>query len=679
MGTFILDGAWKLQTTSQFSELYRPPDFDDSDWETQDIPAQWQNHPKFQKYHGRMVYRKHFLFEKEPNRLYEIHFAGIFYGATIHLNGKRLGRHEGYFLPFWFDISDILSEENILVVEVDCPYEKPGSAERLITGIFSQPIYFSPDFNPGGIWRSVTIEQRPGHIVRYLRFNTESCSPETAHVGLHITIDSLSTEELPVRIELQPDNFEGPGYQWNEFTKLRMGRNQLRLGRDLDQPRLWWPRDFGHPHLYRLDVYINEEKAASRIAGIRTAAMDGGKLLINGHSAFIRGAVYLPTRPYLSQVSPELCRDDVGRAIGLNVNMLRVRNHVATPEFYYECDRQGMLVWQDFPIKGMYPKEAANQIMTQLKRLFMTHGTHPGIVIWSCHDEPLPDVRHAETFGQRVKSFFGYYFINWNKNFLDNRMRKQLHQLDQNLIVIQSSGLWRLFPGPLSDVHFHWYNIDKWIKKFQRMNRFSLIKRQIVSDFGVFSSSAPLPVDMGNGGEEPPPADSQYLITQERQGQVLRFFIENLRTTKCKPTMGFFLAALCDLDPDGGPGIFDASRRPKLAYEIVKSSLLPHRLFATEILGKHYRLGDVGLIPILLSNDTNKKFTEVKILVKIKLERKPIMETTMVMPSETEIPPTQVDTVFFRPQQSGVYELVLWLMTDDNMAPIDVIYELQVM
>ncbi len=92
-----LNGLWKLYAVKRFSDIYRSLDFDDNRWHELNIPGQWQGHPHFKKYQGKMVYRKVFSFEVNPDSVYEIQFDGVFYYAAAYLNGKHLGCHEGYF------------------------------------------------------------------------------------------------------------------------------------------------------------------------------------------------------------------------------------------------------------------------------------------------------------------------------------------------------------------------------------------------------------------------------------------------------------------------------------------------------------------------------------------------------------------------------------------------------
>src|SRR5262245_9592251 len=92
----------------------------------------------------------------EPHERLWLVFHGIDYFADVHLNGTPLGRHEGYFDPFEFEISPLVRANNELVVNVNCPAELDGARRRMLrVGLESIDETFV-----AGIWRDVTLEVR---------------------------------------------------------------------------------------------------------------------------------------------------------------------------------------------------------------------------------------------------------------------------------------------------------------------------------------------------------------------------------------------------------------------------------------------------------------------------------------------------------------------------------------
>ncbi|MGE5858982.1 MAG: sugar-binding domain-containing protein, partial [Ignavibacteria bacterium] len=82
------------------------------------IPINWQL-AGLNNFNGSVWFIKKFNLNRKLTKtnLAVLHFKGIDYFAGVWLNNKFLGAHEGYFQPFYFDVSELIndSEENILV------------------------------------------------------------------------------------------------------------------------------------------------------------------------------------------------------------------------------------------------------------------------------------------------------------------------------------------------------------------------------------------------------------------------------------------------------------------------------------------------------------------------------------------------------------------------------------
>ena len=85
-----------------------------------------------------------------------------------------------------------------------------------------------------------------------------------------------------------------------------------------------------------------------------------------------------------------------------NLNIVRMHAHVNRKEYYDECDRQGILVWQDFPLQWTYDdsNEFAENAVEQIKVMVNQNYNHPSIAFWCCHNEPGKQI---ETLDQQLK------------------------------------------------------------------------------------------------------------------------------------------------------------------------------------------------------------------------------------------------------------------------------------
>ena len=97
-----------------------------------------------------------------------LHFGAVDQIATVYLNGVLLGKHEGGYLPFSFDITDVLKEENLLEVKVidaldtDYPY---GKQTKKRGGMWYTPV--------SGIWQNVWLEEVPCEYISDIKITTD--------------------------------------------------------------------------------------------------------------------------------------------------------------------------------------------------------------------------------------------------------------------------------------------------------------------------------------------------------------------------------------------------------------------------------------------------------------------------------------------------------------------------
>lgn len=116
------------------------------------------------------------------------------------------------------------------------------------------------------------------------------------------------------------------------------------------------------------------------------------RFLLNGEPVFCKGANYIPCDCFLPRITPETYERTIQDAVDVNMNMLRVwGGGIYEDDYFYElCDRQGILIWQDFMYAcAVYPAEGAllenmrMEAIDNVKRL----RNHPCVVYWCGNNE----------------------------------------------------------------------------------------------------------------------------------------------------------------------------------------------------------------------------------------------------------------------------------------------------
>jgi len=413
-----LNGLWHYSTEDnpQFSN----PGFDDSAWKTMEIPSNWFLNGL--DHHGSVWFRHEFAFRKRREYA-SLQFDGVDYFSDVYLNGVHLGHHVGYFDSFSFDVTGILrSGKNILAVRVESPYETPGLNgwhlhKHLIKGVLNhhdcrpgggwEPV--GQSYNTGGIWNHVHLDQHGAitidHLCLRAIMNTEPIILQ-AEIAIRNRIKKCSSR---LEIHLVPENFKGKVQISKSTLDIPEGDSIHSLQIPVKDVHLWQPWDRGFPSLYDISARLILPKATvacSSLFGFRSIRVEPGyRWFINDKSYFPRGSNYLPSQwlsetlfseaagskkhPFGGGPGIDVYYKDVALAKQANLNFLRVHAHVLPPEFHIECDRAGMLVWQDFPLQWGYSddSEFQNEARRQMRAMITGLYNHPSIVAWCCHNE----------------------------------------------------------------------------------------------------------------------------------------------------------------------------------------------------------------------------------------------------------------------------------------------------
>ncbi|NQT18379.1 MAG: hypothetical protein HQ592_01650, partial [Planctomycetes bacterium] len=343
-----------------------------------------------------------------------LRFAGLDTLAEVYLNGSHLGSFDNMFREYCVDIAEHLS---------------PPRQNNLLLIIFSSPLRFVGQ-----------VEQPPEHVGRisknnYLRkasndFGTYlGARPHFVKVGVYRDVildapDRAWIEDLCVRTELTPD-FARANVRVTTQTAGSTASVEWKLASpsgdevargtahadgsiniELDDPSLWWPWTHGAPDLYRLrvDLVQDGQTLDSRdvtfgIRHIEPVLSDPEtgekrfKFEINGQSIFLKGACWAPaegmTHCWPHDRAMRLL--DIAQHGRMNVVRMWGGGYVPPEEFYAECDRRGILIWQDFMFEaGMHPcGEPAfdDNCRAEVEGVVARLRNHPCILLWSGGNE----------------------------------------------------------------------------------------------------------------------------------------------------------------------------------------------------------------------------------------------------------------------------------------------------
>ncbi len=635
-------GTWDICPVQAFGGPADPLE----GWLSIEVPSHWQQHPELETWAGKVVYRKRFQFDRRDDRRYRLVLPGTFYWSTVFLNGVPLGDHEGYFSPRVYDITDVLKQENELVVQVDCPDEKAKNGKRLITGVFSHWDCLDPTTNPGGLWLAPELHESRGAFIDLVRVHTQEIEPSRARLEVRVDITAARDETLRLRAVYTPATFEGPGFTFEHEVALSSGPNALAFSHDLDSPRLWWPHDMGAPDLYRLELSLvrGSETVVDRWAediGVRTIEVDDWRFYINGVSLFIKGNNYPPTDTRIATCTRERVEKDLALAKGCHCNMLRVHAHVAHPTLYRAADRAGVMLWQDFPLQWCYRKEVLPIARKQIAEMIRLLYNHPSIALWCCHNEPIHIVdTKDEDLVSMSRTAFSIFGWSWNRDVMDVQLAEVARREDPSRFVDWCSGHPTLRKKKGSDTHFYfgWYRSEGKRRYFETVLRLTPHNARMISEFGAqsfpnletchkFMDPDIARVDWEHleqrhslqtelmrhwVGLDHPSLEALVEASQSYQIMLNRYYIDRIRHLKYRPAGGLLPFMFTDSNYAVQWSIVDYDRVPKASYYAMQKAFSPQYAFLL-LDADAYPVGTRVTFPLFVVNDARKRFPHVTV------------------------------------------------------------------
>jgi beta-galactosidase len=386
--------------------------FDDSAWTAVSIPHTWnrigndglKRSPESNSYRGASWYRLRFATPAAATgKRAFLQFDGVGAIADVWLNGHPLGRHEGAFSRFRFDVTDVLNPrgENLLAVKADNSKPQPGSPTEHV-------IPLAGDFFVcGGLYRDVSlILTGPAHVDMadfggpgvYGRALTLGAERATVSIIRRITNDAPAAREVTVVTRIEDASGEAVASE-EKRVKLAAGETAALTGElRIDRPRLW--RGVADPYLYRIVVAVRSRDEpldeVTQPLGLRTLELNADKgLFLNGEHLTLVGASMHQDRPIKGWAVSRADRvEDFDLLQEMGGNAVRLAHYQHDQIAYELADARGIVAWAEIPLvsdvsfDSSFPSEAlVANARQQLNELVRQNFNHPSIAVWSIGNE----------------------------------------------------------------------------------------------------------------------------------------------------------------------------------------------------------------------------------------------------------------------------------------------------
>lgn len=366
----------------------------------------------------------------------EIWFHGLDTFASVSLNGTLILKADNMFRPWNADIKTLIHPgENKLVVHFESPYRKglerlkkypyilPSSNdqdENKVSPFVRKAAYqFGWDWAPrlltSGICKSVEIIAWNNLKIRDFYVLQKDINARYASLACELEMEVFSAGEYLFALFVDKDLVS------TGKIRLSQGINRIDIPFGIDNPKLWFPRGYGLPSVYKITIDIRDDHniidSRQTTTGIRKVELVRDRnghaesffLKVNGKSVYAKGANIVPVDYFPSRTHSNDYNTLVENALAGNMNMLRVWGGASYENdcLYNLCNREGIMIWQDFMFACMmYPSdyEFLQSIQQEAEYNIKRLRNHPSLVLWCGNNEVLE----------------GYYQWGWKEELGDN-------------------------------------------------------------------------------------------------------------------------------------------------------------------------------------------------------------------------------------------------------------------
>lgn len=639
-------------------------------------------------------------------------FEGVDTLATVWLNGVRLARLENMLIPHRLDVSGVLRRaDNELVVGIDSPVlaamdERHPPGERAFDAnweslnIRKAAHSFGWDIMPravsAGLWRPVRIEFPEAIRIENVYVATESVERDKGAARLWINWDVTAPphEDLDTWTMLLTVMDVESGRSVHEQEIPILNRHACVRTR-VEGVKFWWPRGAGAQTLYTVRLSLRDgagdERAICALqTGFRTIRLERSELLdeagngrfafiVNGEEIFMKGTNWVPLDAFHSR-DTERMQETLDMLVDLNCNMVRCwgGSVYEPPAFFEFCDREGILVWQDFALACyLYPQTEAfyRKMRAEAETIVPMLRNHPSLALWAGNNEvdlfyhvllPHIDPNEADVTSRQVLATVCRQYDPWREYLPSSPyFSPELHAIGNPSERRPEDHLWW---GPRDDFKGTYYKDSKTVfvseTGFQGVPCVRSLKKMFTGNglwppegneewlaHGVRPQKRGFQFSWRVGliapslefflGEQPDNLDDFVFAAQLVQAEAKKYFVERWRMRKGRCS-GILWWNLRDGWPIVCGGVVDYYGEKSLAYRALKRVQTDICVMLDE--------AEDGSHSIVVTNDT---LAEAEVRVKITLESESVFAGTFGLGANTREALGTVPAL----GRPGIYEL----------------------
>lgn len=533
-----LDGMWDFIKEDNGKKYQLP------------VPGCWEQNPDMINYRGIGTYTKKIKLSKDTNL--RLVFQGVSHTGDVYFDNQLITHHYNAFTPFEGIIKDAKKGVHEIKVVVDNTFGE-HSALHIPNDYYTY----------GGITRPVSIEEISDIFIKQIHF-TPALNNGKWSAKIEVLVKNIGNSESDILLNGSLAGVEIEG----KACHIAPGQAECLVWINEFEDIVPWSND--NPMLYLLEMnLLQDNKPVDDLierVGFRTVEIIEQKIHLNGERIFLKGFNRHEDYGVFGCAIPlQLMTQDLDLMQDMGANSVRTCHYPNDERFLDLCDERGILVWEENHARGLQLADMQNpnfekQCEDCIREMIDFHFNHPSIVIWGILNECASETPEGrEMYDKQYRQI---------KNMDTSRPTTSATCRHFTDICLDLPDIvsFNMYSGWYQDVPVserHDQEME-WIKKSGGDG-----KPVIVSEFGAAAIYGYR--DRGRAK-----------WSEERQADIIQENIEVYKTDDRLTGIYIWQFADCRVTEEGGwfatrarshnnKGIVDEYRRPKMAYDVIKS------------------------------------------------------------------------------------------------------------
>ncbi len=403
---YSLNGTWQFLASNEIGDESTLGANYES-WDTLRVPGNWDTRDRYAKYVGKGFYQRSFTPPKSwKGKQVHLKFGAVYQASKVWVNGQLLGQHIDGYLPFEYNITDVLDwdQANSVVVMADNTYRRGA---WWAWGGISREVYLEANEEVRIVYQHVSAipDFEHGKVDFSLSYKVENKGSKALTTKIHPKIPGAELEPITLRIDGNS-----------------VAETQMTFQQQLSSFKLW---NVDSPVLYPLISELKIEGQIHDVAsdkfGIRKFEVRGEQFFLNDEPVRMNGINRIHDHPRYGNTEPDhLVQADMLDIKSLGCNFARLMHAPLSKNLLNFCDSVGFMIVEEIPVWGDDdPQAFPHNPLTKdwLRMMIERDFNHPCVVAWSVGNE----LRNPEgEWTEKAMTGDQYGYVNSMLDYVDS-------------------------------------------------------------------------------------------------------------------------------------------------------------------------------------------------------------------------------------------------------------------